>query len=254
MSFLELFKRPGIIGAHRGYNSKHPENTLSALKASIGHCDFIEVDVQLSSDGIAVIMHDETLERTTDIREKEAYKTRVPYKLSDFTYAELSSLDYGSWFYLDEKRFEPLLTLKKVLEFVKENNIYINIEIKDLNNTFSDVKVVASVIKEIEASNTKDLVLLSSFRHHYLPLCKKIEPDIPTAALVEKKHPKPLIEYLKSLKVDAYHFDDALVDEATVKKLRDAGFFVNIYTVNDKKRRQELFDIGVNGVFSDYLE
>ncbi|WP_373036769.1 glycerophosphodiester phosphodiesterase [Sulfurimonas sp.] len=254
MSFLELFKRPCLIGAHRGYNSKHPENTLSALEASIGHCDFIEVDVQLSRDGVAVIMHDETLERTTNVRENEAYKTRVPYKLSDFTYAELSSLDYGSWFYLDKKKFEPLLTLKKVLEFVKENNIYINIEIKDLNDTFSDVKVVASVIKEIEASNTKDLVLLSSFRHQYLPLCKKIEPDIPTAALVEVRHPKPLIEYLKLLEVDAYHFDDALVDEATVKKLRDAGFFVNIYTVNDKKRRQELFDMGVNGVFSDYLE
>jgi glycerophosphoryl diester phosphodiesterase len=252
VSFLELFKQPCLIGAHRGFHSKHPENTMSSLKDSIGSCDFIEVDVQLSLDEFAVIMHDDTLERTTNVR--EIYRTRLPYKLTDFTYAELSSLDYGSWFYVDEKKPEPLLSLKKVLEFVKAHQMYLNIELKDLNNTFSDMQVVSSVLKEIEASDTKELILLSSFRHQYLPLCKKIQPNIPTAALVENEHPKSLIKYLKALNVDAYHFDDALVDKTTVKKLRDAGFFVNIYTVNDKKRRQQLFDMGVNGVFSDYLE
>ncbi|MDA3907579.1 MAG: glycerophosphodiester phosphodiesterase family protein [Sulfurimonas sp.] len=254
MSFLELFKRPALIGAHRGFLSNRPENTLSALNQSIGHCDFIEVDVQLSREGIAVIIHDDTLERTTNVKQLKAYKTRIPYKVTDFTYAELSDLDYGSWFYINVKRPEPLLTLKKVLEFVKENQIYLNLEIKDLSDTFSDMQVVSSVLKEIEASDSKDFILLSSFRHEYMQLGKQIQPDLPTAALVEDKHPNPLIPYLKSIGVDAYHFNDALVDETTVKKLKEAGYYINIYTVNDFLRRQQLFDMGVNGVFTDYLE
>lgn len=252
MSFLDLFKRTGLIGAHRGSRSKRPENTLSALKESVGHCDFMEVDVQLSSDKVPVILHDKTLTRTTNV--KEIYKTRVPYKLSDFSYAELASLDYGSWFYANEIRPEPLLTLKRTLEFIKENQLFINIEIKDIHDSFSDNEVVSEILKEINDSGTHELILLSSFRHEYLPLCKKMQPVIPTAALVEKKHPKNLIKYLKSLNVDAYHFNDKLVDKKTVDILRDAGFYVNIYTVNNPARRQQLFDMGINGVFTDYLE
>lgn len=254
MSFLALFKREGLIGAHRGSRSICPENTLCALKASVGHCDFIEVDVQLSSDKVAVIMHDETLERTTNVKDKEAYKTRVPYKLSDFSYEELASLDYGSWFYANEIRPEPLLTLKIVLRFIKENQLYLNIEIKDLHDSFMDKDVVSIILGEIKASKTQEFVLISSFRHEYLQLFKKIEPTIPTAALVDSEHPKNLVKYLKLLKVDAYHFNDKLVDKKTVDILRDAGFYVNIYTVNNPARRQQLFDMGVNGIFTDYLE
>ncbi|WP_373004396.1 glycerophosphodiester phosphodiesterase [Sulfurimonas sp.] len=254
MSFLELFKRPGLIGAHRGSRSSHPENTLSALRYSMGHCDFIEVDVQLSSDGVAVIMHDDTLERTTNVKEKEIYKMRVPYRVSKFSYEELSKLDYGGWFYQNHIRSEVLLTLKKVLEFIRENKQYINIEIKDLHDSFSDEQVVSTVLGEISSFDVSEFILLSSFRHEYLSMFKKRAPNIPTAALVEDKHPDYLIKYLKSLKVDAYHFNDELVDEKTVKELRNAGFFVNIYTVNNPKRRQQLFDMGVNGVFTDYLE
>lgn len=254
MSFLELFRQPSLVGAHRGSRALRPENTLSALEKSIGHCDFIEIDVQLSNDKIPVAMHDDTLKRTTNIKELDAYKSRTPYKVSDFSYEELSTLDYGSWFYADKSKPEPLLTLKRALEFIKENQLFINIEIKDIHDSFDDNEVVSLILKEILTSNTQNLVLISSFRHHYLLLCKEMQPDIPTAALVEKKHPKNLINYLKSLGVDAYHFNDKLVDKITVEKLKSAGFFVNIYTVNDKKRRQQLFDMGVNGVFSDYLE
>lgn len=251
MSFLKLFKKKGLIGAHRGSRTSHPENTLSALKHSMGRCDFVELDVQLSSDKVAVIMHDETLERTTNV--KERYKTRVPYKLSDFSYAELASLDYGSWFYANEIRPEPLLTLKKVLKFVKDNQLYVNIEIKDMHDSFSDEEVVSIILKEIKESKTQEFVLISSFRHEYLSLCKKMQANIPTAALAEKEHPKNLLKYLKSLKIDAYHFSDKLVDKKIVDILIDAGIYINIYTVNNIARRQQLFDMGVNGVFTDYL-
>ncbi len=249
MNFLELFKHDGLIAAHRGARSICPENTLSALKASIGHCDFIEIDVQLSCDGVAVIMHDETLERTTNVSQLDAYANRVPYRVADFTLQELTTLDYGSWF----STHEPLLTLHEALLFIKEKHLFINIEIKDIHDDFSDESIVSTVLQEIENLHVKHLVLISSFRHEYLKLSKQKLPDLPTAALVEDEHPANLIAYLNNLHVDSYHLDDELVTKQTIKELRQAGFFVNVYTVNDPDRRQELFKMGVNGVFTDVL-
>lgn len=253
MNFLKLLNFPALFAAHRGARSIAPENTLSALKKSVGHCDFVEIDVQLSSDGVIVVMHDDTLERTTNISEIDEFKSRKPYRVCDFTFDELNALDYGSWFYKDSKHKENLLTLHDALEFIKQNDMYINVEIKDMYNIFSGEKIVLSVIKEIEDTKMQDSVLISSFRHEYLKLFKQKMPNIPTAALVEDKHPDNLIEYLKELKADAYNLNNELVDEKTVKKLRKNGFFVGVYTVNDFNRAEELFDMGVNYVFSDVL-
>ncbi len=252
MYFLELFNRNGLIAAHRGARSVAPENTLSALKKSIGHCDFIEVDVQLSRDGIGIIMHDDTLERTTNVSKIDAYKTRAPYRVSDFTFEELSTFDYGSWF-RENSSYEPLLSFRDALYFIKTHQLFINIEIKDIHEYFSDEKVISTLLGDIKNYRVQHLVLLSSYRHEYLPLCKKRLPNVPTAALVENEHPPKLIEYLNNLHVDAYHLNDELVDEETVCKLKNAGFFVNVYTVNDPKRVQQLFSMGVNGVFSDLV-
>ena len=140
------------------------------------------------------------------------------------------------------------------MKFIKENQLYINVEIKDIHKSFSDDKVVSAVLKEIKDLHVQSQVLLSSFKHEYLPLCKQGLDNVPTAALVENQHPKNLIEYLTNLHVEVYNLNDELVDKQTVVKLRKAGFFVNVYTVNDFVRAQELFDMGVNGVFSDSLK
>jgi len=95
MNFLKLLNKKSLIAAHRGASSKAPENTLLAMQKSVGLCDFIEIDVQLSSDGVAVILHDKTLERTTNVKKLSAYINRSSYKVSDFTYDELTVLDFG---------------------------------------------------------------------------------------------------------------------------------------------------------------
>jgi len=251
MNFLELFNTAGLIAAHRGARSIAPENSMSALRASVGYCDFIEIDVQLSSDGVCVIMHDDTLERTTNIKDFDIYKNRKPYRVSDFTFEELSHLDYGSWF---NKEYEPLLTLHGALGFIKDNQLYINIEIKDIHKYFSDKEVISAVLGEIKDLQVESQVLLSSFRHEYLSILREKSSNIATAALVEDKHPGELIKYLTKLHVDAYHLNDELAEKATVAKLRKAGFFVSVYTVNDPVRAKELFGMGVNGVFSDSLK
>ncbi len=247
MNFLQLFNKKNIIGAHRGARRIAPENTLRALDASLGRSDFIEVDVQLSKDRVAVIIHDDTLERTTDVKSLAMFSSREPYSVSDFTYEELLSLDYGSWF----DRYEPLLTLEGVLKFIREKKVFVNIEIKDMHHYFSDEEVVSKIITVIQMFGVDEFVMLSSFRDEYLPLCKEKLPSVPTALLVENEHPKNLLKYLKSLQVDAYNMDDTLVEAELVSRLKKSGFIVNVYTVNDNIRAKELFAMGVNAVFRD---
>ncbi len=256
MNFTELLKKPNLIAAHRGASALYPENTMLALRKSVGHCDFIEVDVALSSDGLPFIIHDETLERTTDVSELDVFKHKKPYRVYDFTFEELKSLDFGSWFYKGKKglnTYEPILSLRDTLEFIKEKELFINIEIKDMNRHFSDEKVVNRVLQEIKEFEVQSQVMISSFRHAYLPLCKKIAPMIPTAAIIEDNHPPHLIEYLKELGVDAYHFNKEIVDEKIVKELKNAGFFIGIYVVNTKQKANQLFKMGINAIFSDII-
>ncbi|QFR43410.1 glycerophosphodiester phosphodiesterase [Sulfurimonas xiamenensis] len=253
MKFLELMKKKGLVAAHRGARSIAPENTLSALKKSIGKCDFIEIDVQLSKDRTVIVMHDNTLQRTTNIAEIDSFRDKKPYRVCDFMFEELCMLDYGSWFYKYKNHKEPLLTLKRALEFIKENSLFINIEIKDMSNCFEDRIVIETIAKEIEEAGVQERVLISSFRHEYLIIVKEKLPNVPSAALVEGRDPDNLLEYLKSLKVDAYHIDNALVDKTKVKMLRETGFFVGVYTVNNPQLAKELFEIGVNYIFSDCL-
>lgn len=254
MKFLELLNQTGLIAAHRGARSIAPENTLSALEMSLGRCDFVEIDVRLSKDSAAIVMHNDALDKTTDVAEIEKFRSGKSHRVCDFTLSELSELDYGSKFYKDKKHKEPLLTLRGALEFVKKNNMPINIEIKDMSTVFGDEEAVEAVVKEIKESGASELVLISSFRHEYLKIAKDKLPDVPTAALVEYRHPLKLLEYLRELKVSGYNLNDKLVDKETVRMLKEAGFFVGVYTVNDLKRAKELFDMGVNCIFSDRLD
>jgi glycerophosphoryl diester phosphodiesterase len=250
MNFLELLKKPNLIAAHRGNRSQKPENTLSALASSIGKCDFIEIDVQLTKDLAPVIIHDDTLGRTSDVSKIGRFEDRIPWRVSDFTLEELQSLDFGSWFNLE---YEPILTLEKALSFAKEQHLFLNVEIKNMSNTFADEIVIQIIIDMIKKTQTEHLVLLSSFYHHYLPMCKKLSPKIPTAALQMYNHPSKLIDYLHTLQVNAYHPEDKITKQKTVANLREAGFFVNVFTVNKTKRQKKLFDWGVNGIFTDFL-
>ncbi|MEA3456425.1 MAG: glycerophosphodiester phosphodiesterase family protein, partial [Campylobacterota bacterium] len=253
MNFLDLFAKPGLIAAHRGDRSVRPENTLSALRLSIGKCDFIEIDLQLSRDKVPVILHDETLGRTSNIQEIETFAERYPWRVRDFAFNELQRLDFGSWFYREdpfgcmsagkvhlseiESQHEPLLTLEKALLFVKEEELFMNIEIKGMHDWIPDREVVTIVADVIKRSQAEPLILLSSFHHAYLPICKEFLPDVPTAILTEKRAPENLIDYVGLLQADAYHPDEQYLDEWTVKRVREAGYFVNAYTVNDPSRQ-----------------
>jgi len=268
MHFLDLFEKSGLIAAHRGDRSRCPENTLSALRSSLGRCDFAEIDVQLSSDRVPVIIHDETLVRTSNVLQLPQFAGRAPWSVRDFTLAELQSLDYGSWFYsndpfgslknhkvsVPETTYEQLLTLEKALQFAQTHRLFLDVEIKAMPKDVSDATVVETVVGLIRKQKAESLVLLSSGYHPYLQQCKTLAPETATAALQERRNPDDLIAYLKTVEVDAYHPCDTIIDKAPLKKLKAAGIFVNVYTVNNLQRRDSLFARGVNGIFTDDLE
>ena len=122
-----------------------------------------------------------------------------------------------------------------------------------MQKTPFDNKIVKEIIKVVKEMAMQEHVLLSSFNHVYLKKAKEIAPLIHRAALVEKKHPKDLLLYLKKLNVHAYNCEDILVNKKLVEMLKKANYKVNVFTVNDEKRKKELFDFGVDAIFTDFL-
>lgn len=270
MTFFDNFQSFSLIAAHRGFRAHYPENTLSAFKASLGCCHFIELDIQMSKDFVPVVFHDSTLERTSDAEEKRDSLGIQSLRICDWTLEQLKKLDIGSWFFntdpfgtiarkeasiVNLKHHEipqTLMTLEEVLLHQSLRKIPINIEIKDHRGKEQNKKVTEYVLEVILKNNSATRVLISSFNHDYLVIAKNFAPTVSTAALQQRYHPKNLVDYLKSLGVAAYHPADEITDDSLIKKLRAAGLGINVYTVNSIKRQQELFAMGATAIFTDY--
>lgn len=269
-SFFERFGGTGYICAHRGARSIAPENTLLALeKARQCGADLWETDIQVTSDGVLVVFHDDTLERTTDVARLEEFRLRNPWTLSAFNYKELQLLSAGSWFLqadpfgtiasgeIGEADFPKIETqkiplLKEILRYCCQYDFPVNLEIKDQSASVGDRMVVGAVLKQIRETRTENLVLVSSFNHEYLRQIKQLNPRITTAALVEYQHPDNLIDYLKALAVEAYHPDHQITDAALIKKLTAAGIRTNLWTVNDAERARYFVEAGATFICSDW--
>ncbi len=266
MNFYDNFhSKKNLLAAHRGHRAIRPENTFSAFEVCLGQCDFIEFDVAMSKDGIVIIIHDDSVIRTSNIKENNSLKDKT--RVCDFTYEELLQLDFSSWFIkkdpfnsiknkkikVSEIKKESILSLKELLVFCKKNMLYANIEIKDLEKTPFNRVIVKEVLKIIQETQTKKMVLISSINHEYLKETKILAPDISTAALVDKQHPLDLLKYLNALDVCAYHCKDNLINKEIITLLKKNNYKVCIYTVNEAKRKKELFSLGVDGIFTDFL-
>ncbi len=238
--FLERLRsvqaRPLII-AHRGDSSHNPENTLEAARLGWeAGADAWELDVQLTRDGVAVVLHDESLSRTTDVaaRHPDDLRGRDGYRVIDFDWGEVRELDAGSWFAserggprsalefgtlggLPSDRREHyrsgkirIPTLVEALELTLELDWLVNVEIK----SFPDDPpcLVEAVLEAIERTGSASRVLLSSFdhrdlvrvaamaRHQHLSL-----QPISLGALVDTPLANPRAYVTGTVGVDAYH-------------------------------------------------
>ncbi len=243
MNFLENFKNKNLIIAHRGFRNFYVENSLEALINSSKNSDFIELDIQFTKDYTPIIHHDETLERMSDIHMYQNYKDLKPWYIKDFNYNEIEKLDIKG---------TNISTLEEFLGIAKKKEIYFNLEIKQMSKNTNKNEAIDIIINLIEKYNCTKYVLFSSFNHKYLKLINKYNKKYAIAVLDEDIKRKNILSYLKDLNAQTYNINKELVKEELIIELRKEGIETLVYTVNDKKIIDELFKIGVKGVFTDY--
>lgn len=250
-----------MIAAHRGFRSIRPENTLCAFEAAIDYCHYIELDVQVSSDGVPVIHHDDVLGRTCDIAK--------PARVDGCSLAELKRYDFGSWFALSDpfKTIESgriakedidavvpqrIMTLKELLQWRKKSKTPLNIEIKDQRGQKFDSTIVELILAEVKEADCDDQLIISSFNHDYLARIKTQYPGIAIGVLKEGENPPELVSYLKRFGAAAYHPAKELVTCDMIKELRGNDIDVNIFTVNDQQMMKDFLSQGATSVFTDF--
>ncbi|MCA1946020.1 MAG: glycerophosphodiester phosphodiesterase [Desulfovibrio sp.] len=261
-----LLRPFGPICAHRGGSSLAPENTLLAARYAMAlgaHC--WELDVQLSADGELLVIHDDTLARTTDVAARPEFAARAPWLVHEFLAEEVRTLSAGAWFLesaphrdmehqtdREEIAAQRVPTLREALALTRAHRFPMNLEIKDHAGQPGDGLVVARVLDLLAEAQCDGLVLLSSFRHEYLAQARALCPSLPTAALVEDRHPDNLIDFLRRLGVMAYHPEYTMVDAALVHELHAAGLRVHVWTVNERAHARALLGMGVDALITDW--
>lgn len=256
-----------MIIAHRGARSLAPENTIpAAVKALEVHADGWELDVAMSSDGELVVLHDDTLERTSNVA--QVFPEKSPWRVYDFSIEELRQLDFGSWFIekdpFDQIAQEQILpadwtefrgaaipTLGEALEFTNSNHWWVNIEIKDASGTFADEVIVSEVVRLVEAMDMESQVLISSFNFDYLKQVKELNPNLATGVLVSNYQMDPL-SLMQTLDAQAYHPGLKATRAHQVQLLRENGYDVNVWTVNEIPDMENLIAMGVTGIITDF--
>lgn len=228
------------IFAHRGYSGNYPENTMLAFKKAI-ECgvDGIELDVQLTKDGEVVIIHDETIDRTT---------TGQGY-VADYTYEELEKLDASYKF--KDCGFNKIPTLKEYFELVKDLKLITNIELKTGINQYLGIEEkVWEMIKEYKL---EDRVIISSFNHFSVMRMKKIAPQLKYGFLSEDW----IIDagkYTHSHGVQCYHPSYNNLIPEVIDELKKYDLEINTWTVNEEKDMEYLYSKGIDVIITNYPE
>ncbi len=225
--------------AHRGASAVCPENTMAAFRKSLElGATGIETDVQMSSDGGLVLIHDEGLNRTAGA---EGY-------VKDKTLSQLLELDAGSWFG-PEFKDERIPTLEELLDLLQERDTLLNIELK--NGIFMYPGMEEKVIAAVRDYGMSERVVLSSFNHYSLAYCKSLAPEIRTGILYGEGLYRPW-DYAATLQADALHAYHYAVLPEFVAEASEHHVVYHPWTVNDPGRMKELIEAGVAGIITDY--
>ncbi|WP_434362506.1 glycerophosphoryl diester phosphodiesterase [Parasalinivibrio latis] len=234
------------VFAHRGMSSLAPENTLSAFALCRENgIKWLECDVDILADGTVVLSHDDTLERCTN---------RCG-SLYDLTEADLDSIDAGSWF-SDDYDGEKIPTFEQFISLVNDHELNINVEIKSCTSGWENtLRLIDGVVKGLESLNPERELIISSFNHLALAEFKKRRPETRIACLFENANLwDDWQSILQACGAEFIHPEDKGLTKDRVKMMKDAGYGINVYTVNDLARANQLFNWGVDGVFTDVAQ
>ena len=281
------------IYGHRGARGDLPENTLESFKYLFeNNINAYETDILISKDLIPVITHDFRLDPSLTKDKEGNWIKDENIKIFDLTYDEISKFDVGSLNKLTRygRRFvnqrslenQKIPKLSELLELSSKNvlqNLLINLEIKstpDEKNLTPDPKdLVQIVLNEINNSNLKDKIIISSFDWRVLREVKKQSPEIPRAYLTfqQEKGMKikktiysksPWIDHIpltivydlpkiiKELGGSAWHPYYKDINKKAVKDAHENNLPVNVWTVNDEDDMLKMIEYGVDGIMTDY--
>lgn len=226
---------PGIV-AHRGGGTLAPENTLAAIRlgASLGFRG-VEFDVMLAGDGKPVLIHDETLERTTSGRGRVA----------ETPSAALALLDAGGG--------EPVPTFEQAARLCRELGLWVNVEIKPARGYERETgEEVAGMAADLWR-NAPQQPVLSSFSNETLARARAVAPKLARGLLVHEV-PADWRTQLRSLDCVALHCDSLYLGQAAAAQVRAAGYGLLVYTVNEPADARRLLGWPVDCIVTDALE
>lgn len=221
------------IFAHRGFRTKYPENTLLGFeKALETGCYGIELDVQMSHDEHLVIIHDETVDRTTN----------GTGAIKDMSLSQIQALDAGDG--------QHIPTLDEYLSLVQNVDLVTNIELK--NNVVDYPQLEEKVLQQIRARHMETKILFSSFNHNAVIKMKALAPNVPCGFLCgEMVDVTAMAALMAEHGVEFLHPRLSVLNETLMDELVQRNIPIHVWTVNedDDLRRMEAY--GVQGLFTD---
>ncbi|MEV8388352.1 MULTISPECIES: glycerophosphodiester phosphodiesterase [unclassified Streptomyces] len=244
-----------VVIAHRGASAYAPENTLAAVDAAgdLG-IDWVENDVQRTKDGRLVVIHDDNLRRTTNV--EEIFPDRAPWKVKDFTAAEIARLDAGSWFG-ERWAGERVPTLKQYLDAVEANRQKLLLEIKAPEQYPGVEKDILRVLRQegwLSRAHVKKKLVIQSFSADSVRTVHQLRPDLVTGFLGA-----PAVADLPAYAAFTDQINPAygaLTGDyvAAVHRLKGPKgkpLTVSTWTVNDAAGAVRVRDLGVDGIITN---
>ena len=247
-----MSKTPLIIG-HRGASHEAPENTLAAFQMALdAGADGVEFDVQLSKDGVPVVIHDASLQRT-GLRDG---------LVSEFTADELSKVDAGSWFNAKFPKQasnaftrETIPALTQVLDLLKDTNGLIYIELKCGDHDFAPL--ARAVCDTIRDSHLLPQMIVKSFKLAAIPAVRCHLPEVQTAALFEPtildflRHRKHILAIAREFGAHQISLHHSLVTHKLVSLATEAGMPVTIWTADNSKWIKKSRKLGIRALITN---
>ncbi|MCF3941703.1 glycerophosphodiester phosphodiesterase [Oceanobacillus sp. APA_J-5(13-2)] len=227
-----------MIFAHRGASKYAPENTLPAFRLAYQmEADGIETDIQLTKDGIPILIHDEDLRRTTNGRGH----------IKDYHLEELKTLDAGAYFaatFIGTR----ILTLEEFLEWASDKPLHLNLELKNNKIDYEDIEI--KVLDAIRKYQVKQRTTISSFNPESVKRMRQLDHTLDVAFLRSGKHPN-LADYAKELGASSLHVKHTLLTPSLVKACEAAHLPIRVYTVNRTISIKKCLKLHCSGIITD---
>lgn len=231
------------LAAHRGAGKLAPENTLASLR--LGHAHgyrMVEIDVKLSADGVAFLLHDATLDRTTN----------AVGRADGLSWRELSQLDAGAW-HSPPYAGEPLATLAAVARWTRANDVAVNIEIKPTPGRERETGAAIALDAKALWAGADVKPLLSSFSEIALEAARDAAPELSRAWLIEQWQ-DDWREHVMRLACVAMDVKHTVMTRERVDEFHAGGVRVAAWTANDPLRVGDLLAWGVDTVITDAVD